>query len=469
MFLNYKLLTWPQSLSSRITLSYSLTFIGLIASVLAGLYLLVGQILDNRIDEDLIEDIAEFNMIYRDKGFDGLIEEFNRETFADNSQQVFIQLYRDTGELVYQSPMTHWQNLTKLDMTKNQFNEPVLETQYLPAHEFAIRIVYGAILPQYMIQLGETTESKMEIMLLLQYVFALVFLLVLPVAAIVVFIMTKKSLAGFKAVNLAAKELERGNFEYRISTNIKELEIKQLAITFNAMAQRINELIIEMREMTDNIAHDLRSPLGRIRAISEMMLTSKQNIKDHQLAAENTLHECDRLLLLINTTLDVAEAEAGIKACQHTSVNLTELIKDACELFEIVALDKKITLTSIIEKNCVISGHIQNLQRMVANLIDNAIKYTPTGGSVAISLEQNKQGIKLTVADTGIGIASNDQMRVFERFYRAEQSRSQEGCGLGLSFSRAVARAHGGDLVLKSKPLIKTEFTVLLPMMGNFV
>ena len=229
------------------------------------------------------------------------------------------------------------------------------------------------------------------------------------------------------------------------------------------MLDRIRDLISDMREMTDNIAHDMRSPLARIRAISEVAVSSTKTSDEHKTAASSTIEECDRLLQMINATLDVAEAEAGSAALDKQTVNISELAKDACELFEPVADEKEIELSCQLDAGCRIHGNVQNLQRMLANLLDNALKYTPPKGRIDINLGCDEQGIKVAVADTGIGIPAPDQARIFERFFRCDQSRSQTGCGMGLSFSQAVARAHGGDISVASEPGNGTTFTITIP------
>ncbi|VAW96054.1 hypothetical protein MNBD_GAMMA23-538 [hydrothermal vent metagenome] len=215
--------------------------------------------------------------------------------------------------------------------------------------------------------------------------------------------------------------------------------------------------------MTDNIAHDLRSPLARVRAISESMLSTDNTHQEYKSAASDTIEECDRLLQMINSILDVAEAEAGAFQTPKQKVNIHQLVQDACELFEAMAEQKCIKLVCRLENKCYIYGNIQNLQRMLANLLDNAIKYTLENGQVDVVLTCIQQEIKIIVMDTGMGIPENDQTRVFDRFFRCDQSRTHDGCGLGLSFSRAVAHSHGGDINLSSRLKKGSCFTIKLP------
>jgi len=166
---------------------------------------------------------------------------------------------------------------------------------------------------------------------------------------------------------------------------------------------------------------------------------------------------------MINTTLDIAEAEAGVSSKIKENINLGQLIDDVCELFEPAATEKNIKL--MFNKNIerYILGDKHSLQRMLANLLDNALKYTPTNGEINVKLINNPDALRIRVADNGIGIPSIEHDRVFDRFYRCDASRTSSGCGLGLSFARAVARSHGGDIKVESTPNKGSVFTISLP------
>jgi len=163
----------------------------------------------------------------------------------------------------------------------------------------------------------------------------------------------------------------------------------------------------------------------------------------------------------------ISKTESGVNTFSAEEIELTALVQEACDLFSVIAEDKGVSLQCDLPEKIRLSGDTRMIQRMLSNLLDNAIKYTPSGGTVSVSLGETDDHRVISVKDTGIGISPRDLPRIFERFYRCDQSRSQEGIGLGLSLARAIARAHGGDITATSFPNQGTTFTVTLSNPGS--
>lgn len=461
----------PKTLGFRLTRWYASAFLVCLVVAFMGLYVSLNSILNSRMDNDLQEDIEEFHELFREQGMEKVIAELEREMNLSNEGETFLRLYDAKRNIVYSSDMTEWESLDST-MTLPSLNSldtsgSRLQTVHLPEQDYPARVISGLIGPRITLQIGETLEKNEEIMELLLKVFAGMFFVGIPLASGIGWLIARTAVKGIEEVSHAAKDLGMGKLDRRVSVKEQGDEIQTLADSFNAMAARIKNLIHEMREMTDNIAHDLRSPLTRIRAMAEIALSESEATKDYKRTAADILKECDRLMHFINTTLDIAEMEAGVTHNLKGPINFSKLIADLCEFYEPVAGEKSITLLISLEPNCRLIGDKHNLQRMVANLLDNAMKYTPPGGQIRIELIQSPREFCLTIADTGVGIPLSDQNRVFDRFFRCDHSRTQDGCGLGLSFARSVARAHGGEISLTSESSQGSIFTSILPVIPS--
>jgi signal transduction histidine kinase len=249
----------------------------------------------------------------------------------------------------------------------------------------------------------------------------------------------------------------------RVEVQGRGEEIDTLAETFNRMVGKIEVLIKGMKEMTDNIAHDLKSPIARIRCMAETALTGDKSPEDLKFVPGSIVEECDRLLGMINTMLDISETEAAVAEWAVEEVDMARVMRDACDLFQPVAENNQVLMIQRLIGDAMISGNKRKIQRAVSNLLDNALKCTARGGRVTVSLEGDHDQVIFSVNDTGPGISERDLPHVFDRFFRGDRSRSQPGTGLGLNLTLAIASAHGGDITVTSIPRSGSTFTMTLP------
>jgi len=464
--------SWPKTLAARLTIWYSLlsSLSFLVVFVLA--YLLVSTLLLQQVDDDLVEDIDEFNMMYRDLGSVGMWEQLEQEVTTDGAQNLFFQLYTERGELIRQTNDNAWRGMPIIENLSSALvdgGEPLLRTLNLEQQEYPARSLYGVLQGpngNSILQVVETLEERSEILELLLTVFFVSLPLFLILSLTAGWYMSHRSLAGVEEVTNTAIDISNGAINQRVGLGDRGEEIDRLAATFNSMLDKIQVLIKGMREMTDNIAHDLKSPLARIRGMAETTITGEKSDNQYQLLAGSTIEECDRLLHLINTMLDLSETEAGLSPSMEP-LNLTSLVNDACELFQPLAAETNIDLVCECEAEIVIDGNKAFLQRLIGNLLDNAIKYTPSGGKVTIQQQTADNDVLIQVADTGTGIKEKDLPKIFERFYRCDLSRSKPGSGLGLSLAAAIAKAHFGSISVTSTPKKGSLFTVKLPLSNS--
>jgi signal transduction histidine kinase len=212
------------------------------------------------------------------------------------------------------------------------------------------------------------------------------------------------------------------------------------------MLERIEVLMRNTREVTENIAHDLRSPLTRLRGSAEMALLKGDSERQRD-ALRKAIEQTDSIVATLNAILSIAQIESGQRR-DWSSVDMTSVCRDAAELYEVLAEEKSIRFDIDIQDTNPIRGNRQLIAQAIGNLLDNAIKYTPTSGRVSFTLKQDVAHVKVAVTDTGPGIPADMYDKVTQRFVRLDASRSQPGNGLGLSLVKAVADQHSAFLVL---------------------
>lgn len=261
-------------------------------------------------------------------------------------------------------------------------------------------------------------------------------------------LISRNFLARLDLINRTSREIMAGDLSRRLPLGHAGDEFDTLALNLNRMLERTERLMRGMREVTDSIAHDLRTPLNRLRNRLEGALSSLDHRGFAGAEIEEAVAETDRLIATFNALLLIAEAEAGIAREAMAPVDLRSIVEGMNEFYAPLADEKEISLTVAPCGWAVVEGNQSLISQALANLLDNAIKYTPAGGRVRISVEDTPAGIALRVADTGPGIAPEDRARVIERFVRLEASRNSPGTGLGLSLVAAVARLHDAKLEL---------------------
>jgi heavy metal sensor kinase len=459
--------TRKRSLSLPLYLTLWYAGIFTISSIIlfAIIYLSISTVLLDWTDDALIENIDEMSAMYKEEGLGELEAEIRREIEVHGKHKVFYRLYRPNGDAVSISNIPDWPGLQlENDIIGHiNSNKPVIKTISI-ADQKKARIAYGVIGHDLLLQTGFSLEEDNVFLEALEKVYTVSLPILMFIAGFLGWFMARKALRGVKEVTEAAIDISHGDLSRRVPESGRSDELDRMAVTFNEMLDRIQRLINGMREMTDNIAHDLRSPLARIRGLTESALTKSSSGSDFQSIAADTVEECDRLLHMINTMLDITETETGVAKLAMAEVNLSKLITDACDLFEPTAEDKHIELACKAASNIMVYGNIQYLQRLISNLIDNALKYTKENGKVLVTLNRKEDSAVLTVQDTGIGIEEAELQNIFKRFYRCDKSRSQSGSGLGLSLALAITHAHGGKMSVESIPDKGSAFTITLPL-----
>ncbi len=462
----------PRTVASRLALGYGALIAVALFALFLGFYGFIASDLAGRTDAFLDDRARTLSALLARGGDTHVGALFLREARSEGTRDVLYRLVGAGGQVVVASSDAQFPGLgvDARAVRRALSGEPVRQTLALPGLRFDVRVLYARVAPGRVLQAARYRGDDQELLEDLRESFSVSLLVVLLLSGLLGWLMARRALAGVEAVTGTARAIAaEGALDRRVPVRGRGDEIDRLAGTFNDMLDRIRRILAEMGEMTDAIAHDLKSPLTRMRGQAELALTGADRggagddgPGDVEALAAGVIEECDRLLGLIDDMLDLSEAEAGMARLRLGEVDLAAMAREAVELFGPSAEERGLILRTGDLAAVTVPGDARKLQRVLANLLDNALKYTPSGGTVEVGLARHADTARLTVSDTGAGVDPADAERIFDRFYRGDRARGATGSGLGLALARAVARAHGGEVSYAPAPGTGSVFTVTL-------
>jgi len=334
----------------------------------------------------------------------------------------------------------------------------------------SVRLADGTL-----VQVAKSTEAREALLARFRAALGFVTLSIVVIALTGGWLVTQSALFPIRRLTQAVRQIIRtGRTNARVPLAGTGDALDELTALFNAMLDKIEGLVAAMRHSLDNVSHDLRTPLTRLRGTAEMALAGPPDVERYRDALADCVEESDRVLVMLNTLMDISEAESGAMQLQREPVALGDVVARATDLYREVADAKGVAMVvrsgtgaqdATSQSDAVVMGDRTRLEQVAANLIDNALKYTPPGGRVEVEVEigADDQAAILRVRDTGPGIPAAEMPRIFDRLFRGDTSRTERGLGLGLSLVKAVVEAHGGTVSVESDPGRGAVFTVRLP------
>ena len=313
------------------------------------------------------------------------------------------------------------------------------------------------------LQVAVHDEGAERVLSRLRTVLVAMWLLATALGLVGGFLLTRLSLRPVQRLTATARQLiASGDLGLRVPESGVDDELRELSQLFNIILERNQTLVKGMREALDNVAHDLRTPLTRLRAGAEVALGDTADPASAREALADVLEETDEVLGMLTSLMDITEAETGVMHLSMVDLDLSALAADCIDLYAHVAEERGVRVVSRLLPELRVKGDRHRLQQAIANLLDNGLKYTPVGGLVQLSTSRQDDWATLIVQDNGPGIPEADLDRIWTRLFRGDASRSQRGLGLGLSFVKAIIEAHRGQVAVESRGQGAT-FTIRLP------
>ena len=449
-----------RSIGARLTLWYTAAFAIGFAVLAAAMWFGVQRSLYHAIDGSLLERAA---------GIERFIEDHKTRLDVDEVKEEFrahgelFQVFDAGGALVHRGAGLAGAMIPLAASSADRFENVLAGGEPLRFASHAIDVDGRAFTIQVAAPLQDLQEGLREAAWILLPMFPLM----LALAAAGGYWLAKRALAPVDEITRTARSLSAENLSARLAAPDTNDELARLSATLNEMLARLEAAFRRISRFTADASHELRTPLAVMRTTAEVALRApERDGAEARAALEQILAEVERTSHLTENLLLLAKADSGAPALQRRNVDLAAAVAEACAQAGVLARVKRLELTARLPERLCVAGDTHALRRLFLILLDNAVKYTPEGGCIDVTLREHEGDAVGEVRDSGIGIAPHDLPHVFDRFYRADRARSREhgGAGLGLAIARWIAESHGGAIAVVSELERGSRFEVRLPL-----
>jgi heavy metal sensor kinase len=458
------------SIGVRLTLWYLAIFA--LAQLLfgAGMWFILRHNLHDLLDDSLesqVDDLKSFLQAQKKNASVAKLQEEVNETYAIEHSGEYLEIYSEGGQLIYRSAFlqAHPKPLVPADQVTNT----AFKSRRIEGRSF--RFVYETLNDGnghvYTVEMGVPADDVAETLALFRFYLLMFAPLLLLVAAAVGYWLSRKALSPVDALVSTARAIGGTNLSSRLQKLNTGDELQRLSDTLNEMLDRIETAFQRITQFTADASHELRTPVSLIRTEAELALRRSRGEAEYKESLQNILLEAERTTTLLEQLLSLARADSGREMLHLQPVDLRQTLRNLVEGWRQVATIRNLQFVANVDlPDSLVLGDETLLRRLVDILLDNAFKYTAPGGSVHLSLASKAESAVITVQDSGVGIAEEEQTRIFERFFRVDKARSraQGGAGLGLAIAQWIVTQHRGSIAVESRLHHGSTFRVLLPM-----
>jgi signal transduction histidine kinase len=448
---------WRQRLGHAVGLRLAVWYaaVFLLTSAAVGLltYRLLVTSLERRDHDLLLVKLEEYAVNYQQGGLESVEQAVSAERVSGSADTVMVRLIGGGEEVRYFSLPTAWRTY---DLGRLRVASPFAGDDWREVKSnvdtTTLEVVSRPLWDGTIVQVGRTTVEREQFLAQVRDLMGIVMVCVVVAGLAGGVALTRSALRPLRELRDTVRTIAAtGRLDARVTAEGDGDLVDELGVVFNAMFARIEALVGGMREALDNVAHDLRTPVARLRARAESALASAADPAAAREALAICVEEADRVTALLTTLMDISEAEAGTMKLSLSAVPVDDILRDTIDLYEDTAEERGVTLTATPAPGLTVRADRQRVRQVFANLVDNALKFTESGGSVTLHAEARPDGdVDVVVRDTGRGIPAQDLPRIWDRLYRGDVTH-EHSLGLGLSLVRAIVAAHGGTAEVESE------------------
>lgn len=453
-----------RTLGFRVGAWYSAIFIGSSALLFVLAYLFLGATLRAQDYEEILLELQEVQTLYDIGGVGALNRYVGQLGGERRSRPLFIRVADRANHTRHIFSRDNWDDFDLEALTGGCPDCQGWQSLSCRKGTYVLDVLSGPLTPMgNRVQVGMSSQRRQEILGQFRKIFLVVMVPLFVLGLAGGLFLSRRALRPLRDIIRTVRSIDAGTMDARVNRTHTGDELDELAGLFNSMLDSIDRLIVGMENSLDHVAHDLRTPMTRLRNIAEMALRDGNDTDLLRQALEKGIEESDRILSLLTMLMDVSEAETGMLRIDPREINLSDLIETIVDMYRFVAEEKEVDLFSDIEPGLMAPADPHRMSQALANILDNAVKFTPNGRPVHLTARREEGAIRIAIQDAGPGIPPADLPRIWDRLFRGDRSRSQKGLGLGLSLVKGIIAAHHGTIRVESSPGNGALFTVVIP------